>query len=100
MITGRCGGKTTEAVRYLREDPMAVMICISAATAKITAEAYPDISPARFISVQNVASLRHRAISAVVVDNADIILQHFLGLSVPIVLATATGHTVRNPYGA
>lgn len=99
VIRPRRGGKTTEAIKYLKANPYSVYITVDMCMAR---EAWINsgLSPAdkwRFQAIDTVRTLRGRNISGVVIDNADMLLSYLC--MAPVRLMTLTGPQVRDHLG-
>ena len=79
MISGRGGGKTTEALKLLAEHPTAILICVTEQEA-VRLRDISEAEPERIISLSNLDKLRGRARGPVLLDNVDWMLESLLGV--------------------
>lgn len=92
VIRPRGGGKTAAAIAWLRDNPGGVLIVHDESYAKRLRKEH-GLTGEQVVSYGS-ASLRGRRVSAVGVDNLDLILGHLLGTGpAPVSLVTATGES-------
>lgn len=95
VIRPRCGGKTTEALRWLKDTPGAVLLVHSEEYAARLRREH-GLTDKQVMSHRSAGTrLRGRRHVTVGVDNLDVMLAQLLGLSpdARIDLVTATGET-------
>jgi hypothetical protein len=95
VIRPRMGGKTTEALKWLKETPGAVLLVHSEAYAACLRRDH-GLTDRQVMSHRSAGTrLRGRRQVTVAVDNLDVILPQLLGLSpdARVELVTATGES-------
>lgn len=89
LIGGRGSGKTYNLITAMRNNPKMVMICFCAQSADICQRVYPDLAE-RIIPPIRERLQGYDPETRFVVDNAEHLLQHLLGVSICAATMTTT----------